>query len=96
MARGGSPAPPCPGDPVSRSPQNVQVHGVCRCLVQDQGEGIESHHLLEPAGQLVEQRGQVAVRGDCFRHGEQRSVLITNGRHLNINLSTCHSVNSDP
>ena len=40
----------------------MQAHGVGRCLVQDQGEAIELHHLMEPAGQLVEQRGQIAVR----------------------------------
>ena len=45
-------------------PQDVQAHGVGHCLVQDQGEGIESHHVMEPAGQLMEQRGQIAVRRD--------------------------------
>ena len=40
----------------------MQAHGVARRLVQDQGEAIELHHLMEPAGQLVEQRGQIAVR----------------------------------
>ncbi len=54
--------------------QHVQAHGVGRCLVQDQGEGIELHHLTEPAGQLVEQRGQIAVRDDRLRNGQQGSV----------------------
>ena len=52
----------------------MQAHGVARCLVQDQGEAIELHHLMEPAGQLMEQRGQIAVRDDRFRNGQQGSV----------------------
>ena len=41
--------------------QDVLAHGVARRLVQEQDEVVEAHHLVEPAGQLVEQRGQVAV-----------------------------------
>ena len=52
----------------------MQAHGVARRLVQDQGEAIELHHLMEPAGQLVEQRGQIAVQDDRFRNGQQGSV----------------------
>ena len=54
--------------------QDVQAHGVARCLVQDQGEAIELHHLMEPAGQLGEQRGQIAVQDNRFRNGQQGSV----------------------
>ena len=37
--------------------QNVHAHGVAGCFVQAQGEVVEAHHLMEPAGQLMEQRG---------------------------------------
>ena len=51
------------------------------CLVQDQGEGIESHHVMEPAGQFMEQRGQIAVRRDRLRDGQQGPVrLVTDSR----------------
>ena len=49
----------------------MQAHGVARRLVQDQGQAIELHHLMKPAGQVMEQRGQIAVRDDRFRHGQQ-------------------------
>jgi hypothetical protein len=39
----------------------VQAHGVGRRLVQHQGEEVEARHLMEPAGQVVKQRGQIAV-----------------------------------
>jgi len=44
--------------------------------VQEQGQVIEAHHLMEQAGQLVERRSQLPVRGDCLSvkmsagHGE--------------------------
>jgi hypothetical protein len=60
----------------------VQAHGVGRRLVQDQGEVIEAHHVMEPAGQLVEQRGQVAVRGDRLRDGQQGPVWLASARCL--------------
>jgi len=41
--------------------QNMYAHGVARCFVQVQGEIIEAHHLMEPACQFMEQRGQLAV-----------------------------------
>ena len=63
-------------------PQDVQAHGVGRCLVQDQGEVIEAHHVMEPAGQLVEQRGQVAVRRDRLRDGQQGPVWLASARCL--------------
>jgi hypothetical protein len=39
----------------------VQAHGIARFLVQDHGEEVEGHHLLEPWGQVMEQRAQTAV-----------------------------------
>ena len=36
--------------------QDVQAHGVAGGLVQDQGEEVEAHHLMELAGQFVEER----------------------------------------
>ena len=65
----------------------MQAHGVGRCLVQDQGEGIELHHLMEPAGQLMEQRGQIAVRDDRFRNGQQGSVPVASGSCLSVEVS---------
>jgi hypothetical protein len=35
--------------------QDVQAHGVGRCLVQHQGKVIEGHHLVEPAAQVVQE-----------------------------------------
>ena len=49
-------------------------------LVQDQGEVIEAHHLVEPAGQVVEERRHVAVRDDRLRDGQQGPVLVAAGR----------------
>ncbi len=74
----------------SEALQDVQAHGVARCLVQDQGEAIELHHLMEPAGQLVEQRGQIAVRDDRFRNGQQGSVPLAASLSLRITLKPCH------
>ena len=73
--------------------QDVQAHGVGRRLVQDQGEVIEAHHLMEPAGQLVEQRGQIAVRDDRFRNGQQGPVPVAGGSCLSVEVSACHGEN---
>ena len=73
--------------------QDVQAHGVARRLVQDQGEAIELHHLMEPAGQFVEQRGQIAVRDDRFRNGQQGSVQVASGSCLSVEVSACHGEN---
>ena len=62
----------------------MQAHGVARCLVQDQGEAIELHDLMKPAGQLLEQRGQIAVRDDRFRNGQQGSVAVASGSCLSV------------
>ena len=62
----------------------MQAHGVGRRLVQDQGEGIESHHLMEPAGQLVEQRGQIAVRCDRLRNGQKGQVRLVTDSCLTV------------
>ena len=71
--------------------QDVQAHGVGRRLVQDQGEVIEAHHLMEPAGQLVEQRGQIAVRDDRFRDRQQGPVLLAGGKLLAVSFEVSHS-----
>jgi hypothetical protein len=47
----------------------MNAHGVARCFVQAQAEIIEAHNLMESACQLMEQRGQIAVRDNCFRNG---------------------------
>ena len=55
--------------------------------MQDQGEIIELHHLMEPAGQLMEQRRQIAVRDDRFRNGQQGSVAVAGGSCLSVHVS---------
>ena len=59
----------------------MQAHGVGRCLVQDQGEVIELHHLMKPAGQLLEQRGQIAVRR---RSLPKRRARLDTGRQWQL------------
>src|SRR5271155_2284317 len=49
--------------------QNMHAYGVARCFMQGQREVIEAHHLMEPVCQLMEQRGQIAVRDNRFRNG---------------------------
>ena len=44
--------------------------------MQDQGQEIELHDLTEPAGQVMEQRGQIPVGDDGFRDREQSEVLL--------------------
>jgi hypothetical protein len=53
----------------------VRAHGDARCFVQVQGEIIEANHLMEPACQVMEQRGQIAVRDNRFGDGQQGLVL---------------------
>ena len=53
-------------------------------------EVIEAHHLMEPAGQLMEQRGQIAVRDDRFRDRQQGAVRVAGGGCLSVELSACH------
>jgi hypothetical protein len=50
-----------------------------RCFVQEQREIMEPYHLLKPAGQRVEQRGQIAVGDDRLRNGRQGSVAVACG-----------------
>jgi hypothetical protein len=71
----------------------MHAHGVTGCFVQVQGEVIEAHHLMKPADQLMEQRGQIAVRDDRFRNGQQGLVLMVRGRRLWVYWSACHDEN---
>ena len=73
--------------------EDVQSHGVARRLVQDQGEAIELHHLMEPAGQLVEQHGQIVVQDDRFRNSEQGSIPVASGSCLPIEGRAFHGKN---
>ena len=68
----------------------MQAHGIVCWLVQDEGDEIEAHYLLEPAGQFVEKRPQIAVCNDRFRHVEQSPVWIVSGRCLPVRVSVCH------
>ena len=45
---------------------------------------------MEPAGQLMEQRGQVAVRDDRFRDGQQCPVRLAGARRLSVRVSGCY------
>ena len=56
----------------------MQPHGIRRRVVQNQREVIKLRDPSEPAGQVVEQRRQVAVRDDRFRHVQ--AVLHTGCR----------------
>ena len=53
----------------ARALQKMNAQGVARCFVQGQAEIIEAHHLMESACQLMEQRGQLAMRDNRFRNG---------------------------
>jgi hypothetical protein len=59
--------------------EDMHLHGVARRVVQDQREVIEAHDVMKPVGQRVEQRGEIAVRDDRFRHREQGSVSLITG-----------------
>ena len=54
----------------------MQARGVARRLVQGRAEVIEAHHFMKPDCQLMEQRGQIAVRVDSFRYGQQGLVCV--------------------
>jgi len=58
--------------------------------VQGQAEIIEVHHLMEPACQLMEQRGQIAVRDDRLRNGQQGAVPVASCHCLSVQVSPCH------
>jgi hypothetical protein len=50
--------------------------------VQGQDEVVEVDHLMELSGQLMEQRGQIAVRDDRLRNGQQGAVPLVGGLRL--------------
>jgi hypothetical protein len=62
----------------------MHAHGVARRLVQEQGEVIEAHQVMKLSGQLMEQRGQIALRDNRFRNGQQGSVLMVRGRSMSV------------
>ena len=68
----------------------MQAHDIARCIVQDQGEAVERHDLMEPAVQLVEQRGQIAVQDDRFRYRQQGSVQVRRVGCLCRKGRACH------
>jgi len=71
----------------------VQAHGVPLRLVQVQTKVIKARHLMKPAGQFMEERGQVAVRDNRFRHSQQGSVRVPTGGYLPVHVSRCHGQN---
>jgi hypothetical protein len=50
---------------------------VARDIVQDEEQMIESHHLMQPVGQVMAQRTQVTVSDNGFGNREQGAVLLT-------------------
>ena len=62
--------------------KDVQAHRVARRVVQDAGQVIEAHHLMEPVCQLMEQCAQVPVRDDRCRDRQQGWVLLAGGKRL--------------
>jgi hypothetical protein len=61
--------------------------------MEDQGEVIEAHHVMKPAGQVMEERAQIPVRDNRFRNRQQRSVLLVGGKRLCVYWSACHYEN---
>jgi hypothetical protein len=51
--------------------------------VQEQGQGIDAHHLMEQSGQIV-------VRADRFRDGQQGSVGVAGGSRLSVKVNAGH------
>jgi hypothetical protein len=64
--------------------------GPARVVVQEQGQGIDAHHLMEQGGQLVEERGQITVRDGRLGNGQQGSVGIVSGSCLSVEVSAGH------
>jgi hypothetical protein len=58
--------------------------------VQEHGQVIEAHHLMEQAVQLVEQRGQIAVRDGRPGNDQQGLVDIARGSRLSPEVSAGH------
>ena len=69
---------------------DMQAHGVGRFLAQDQNKVIEAYHLTKLAGQLLEQRGQIAVSDDRLRSGQQGPVLVASTSCLSVDKTACH------
>ena len=51
--------------------QDVQAHDVLGGVVKDEGKEIEIDDRMEAAGEVVEQRGEIALLGDSFADFEQ-------------------------
>src|SRR5437667_5164894 len=45
---------------------------------------------MEPASQLVEQRGQITVRGDRLQYGQQGPVQVAGGSCLSVEARARH------
>jgi hypothetical protein len=58
--------------------------------VQEQRQVIKAHHLMEQAGQLVEQRGQITLPDGRHGNGEQGSVGGASGSCLSIEVGAAH------
>jgi hypothetical protein len=71
----------------------MQTHRVVRGLMQHHREEIEAHDLAEAAAQLVEQRGQFAVRNDGFANGQQGLILVAANRCLSVEGIAWHDEN---
>jgi len=67
---------------MARGLNGVHAERVILWFEQEQANVIEPDHLLESAGQLVNQRAKVPVRGDRLRYGQQGSMSVVCGIHL--------------
>ena len=58
----------------------MHAHGAGRRLVQHQGEMIKRYYRMDPAGQVMEERREIAVQADRFRNRQQRAVSLISSR----------------
>jgi hypothetical protein len=54
----------------------MQAQRLARGIVQAQAQGLEAYHLAQPAGQVTEQRVQVAVGDHRFRDRQEGLVRL--------------------
>jgi hypothetical protein len=50
----------------------------------DQDQVVETHDLLKPACQVMEQRLQVSVRANCIRNGQKDAVLLGGRKRMSV------------
>jgi hypothetical protein len=68
----------------------MQAHRVARRVVQGTCQVIETHHQMQPVGQVMEERAQIPVRDDRFRNRQQGSVLLAGGKLPGVSFEVNH------